>query len=320
MSWQGNKTNVQPNNVQAPPSVSDVKIGENRALNTRRDTDTVRNVSTKLLDIDTAIFNYLDKEINPHVVSTGNSRIKVPIIYGSPERWKSARVDGVIRDYNGKIQLPLLMLKRNSVAKNESLSTFNRYLTYPVMAKYTQKNQYDRFSILNKTVAPVNNVFAITLPDHVKITYDFMIWTEYVEQMNTVIEKINFSADDYWGDNKRYRFRVYVGDYTNNVEINSGKDRMIRTEFNITVMAYLLPDSFEDKKLTTQKLLIPRKVVVTEGISNNLNPSDNYSVPNDPNSVQASLVDNYIELNSQIGTLPPPVISTGPATPDIIST
>jgi hypothetical protein len=188
--------------------------------------------------------------------------------------------------------------------------TLNRHLSYPVMTKFTQKNQYDKFSTLNNTVAPVNAVHVITLPDHVKITYNFMIWTTYVEQMNTIIEKINFAAEDYWGDKKRFRFRVYVGDYANNMEISSGQDRMVRTEFSITVMAYLLPDSFEDKKLTTQKLLTPRKVVVSEGASENIKNSND-------NPVKASLNDGYIQLDSERNDLIPPVISSNVVTPDI---
>ena len=318
MSWQGNSINTPPNNVQAPSADSAINIGENRAFNTRRDTDTVRNVSTTLLDIDTTIFDYLDKNINPHVVGTNESRIKVPIIYGSPERWKSVRVDGVFRDYNGKIQLPVLMFKRNNVVKNDSLATLNRHLTYPVMTKYTQKNQYDKFSTLTSNSVPVNNVFAISLPDHVKITYGFMIWTEFVEQMNAVVEKINFASEDYWGDDKRYKFRVYADDYTNNIEIESGKNRMVRTEFNITVMAYLLPESFEDKNLTTQKLLTPRQIIVTEGSSDNLNREDGYKVNSDA-AVKASLVDNYVQLDSEIGSMPAPTISTGQTTPGIVT-
>ena len=305
MSWKGNTINTPPNNVQKTDSVSDVRIDERRSANIRRDTDTVKNVSINLMDIDTTIFNHLDNDINPSVVGEGDTRIKVPIIYGSPERWKSANVDGVIRDYNGKIQLPVLMFKRNNVAKNESLMTLNRNLVYPVMTQYTEKNKYDKFSLLNQTVKPVNAVHLITLPDHIKITYNFMIWTELVEQMNMVIEKINFATEDYWGDKKRYRFRVYAGDYTNNIDITSGKDRMVRTEFSLTVMAYLLPESFEDKKSTHMKMLTPRKVVVTsESSSEDINTQNVTD-----KAVKASLVDGYVELDKEIPYLQKSVIS-----------
>lgn len=314
MSWQGNKNNTPPNKNQETDAVSGVRSEERRDLNVRRDTDTVKNVNISLIDIDTTIFNYIDKEIAPHVITDGNVRLKVPIIYGSPERWKGAKNDGILRDYDGKIQLPVIMFKRNSVVKNESLMTLNRHLSYPVMTKYTEKNKYDKFSLLNNNVNPVNTIHMITLPDHIKITYNFMIWTELVEQMNTVIEKINFSTEDYWGDKERYRFRVYGGDYTNNMEVSSGKDRMVRTEFSLTVMAYIQPDSFEDRKLTHQKLLTPRKIVVSEGVSENLQTQN---VNN--KKIKASLVDGYIQLDDEIKDLKPTQISFSNTSVDAVT-
>jgi hypothetical protein len=192
----------------------------------------------------------------------------VPILYGNPERWKAGKVDGFLRDYQGKIQIPAIMFKRNTFGKNENLTTLNRYLTYPVITKFSEKNKYDKFSVLNNKSAPTNQIFAVTLPDHVKVEYEFMVWTEYVEQMNYVLEKINFASEDYWGDPQRFKFRVSVGSYTNNIEVSSDKDRMVRTTFPMTVYAYLLADSFEDRKSTVQRLLTPRKVnIVAETVT-----------------------------------------------------
>jgi hypothetical protein len=305
MSWQGNLKNTPPNNIQKPDAVSDINIGENRAFNVRRDTDKVKNVGIKLEDIDTTIFNYLNDYINPSVVIEGGNRIKVPVIYGSPEKWKSTQIDGVFKDYSGKLQLPLLMFKRDSFTKNESLMTLNRYLNFPVMTRYTEKNKYDKFSILTNAVAPVNNVFMITLPDHIKITYSFKVWTELVEQLNGVIEKINFSVEDYWGDKERYRFRVTAGDYSTPVEVEVGEDRMVRGEFSLTVMGYLLPDSYEDRKLTTQKLLTPRKIIVGSETTTN---SVNTEYKSD-SKIQAVLKDNFVMLDDEADKMRAPTPS-----------
>jgi hypothetical protein len=303
MSWQGNKINEVPNPVQMDLNHNDLKSGETRALNIRRDTDVVKYPGISLLDIDQSIIEYLDKKIDPHVEEAGNI-IKVPVVYGSPERWKAAKKDGVFRDFNGKIQLPVLMIRRESFAKNESMMSLNRHLTYPVMTKYSEKNKYDKFSIYNSSVKPVNSVYAVTVPDHIKITYKFMVWTELVEQMNSVLEKINFASEDYWGDEKRFRFRVYMGDYSNNIEVVTGKDRMVKTEFTATVMAYLLPSSFEDKKNTMEKLLTPRKMIVTEGAVNTI---DTQNI--DERRIKASLIDGYVMLDSEKKEMVPPTIS-----------
>lgn len=267
MAWKGNPNNPAPNFRNEASNVSDVKSSVNRATQIRRDQDKFKNFTISLLDIDTAIFEYLDQVINLTVEDAGEN-VKVPIIYGSPERWKAIQSDGVLRDNQGKLQLPAIMYKRNTVAKNENLTTFNRHLNVQVVKKFDEKNKYDKFSLLTKSSAPVAQILNVTLPDHVTLTYEFMLWTEYVEQMNALIEKINWAAEEYWGDPKRFKFRVYINDYSNTTEVNSGKDRMVRTTFNMTVQAYLLAESFENKMPTTTKTLTQRKIIVTSEVVN----------------------------------------------------
>lgn len=261
MAWQGNPENPAPNQQNNSDAVANKKETVNRATKIRRDADELNNFTVTLLDIDTAIFEYIDKQINLTVEDNGEN-VKVPILYGSPERWKAIQSDGAIRDNNGKLQLPAIMFKRNSVAKNPALATLNRHLNVQVLQNFSEKNKYDKFSLMTKTSAPVSQVLNVTLPDHVTLTYEFMLWTEYVEQMNVLIEKINWATEEYWGDPKRFKFRVYIDDYSNNTEVSSGKDRMVRTTFTMKVQAYLLADSFENKKLTTTKTLTPRKIII----------------------------------------------------------
>ncbi len=191
--WTGNKNNPVPNytdKTQVNPVSANVV---NPALDTRRDQDPRKNKTITLLDIDTSVLEYLQNVINPTVVDAGQN-VKVPILYGNPERWKAGKVDGFLRDYQGKIQIPAIMFKRNTFGKNENLVTLNRYLTYPTITKFSEKNKYDRFSVLNNKSAPTNQIFAVTLPDHVKVEYEFMVWTEYVEQMNSPPSAVlNFS-------------------------------------------------------------------------------------------------------------------------------
>ena len=267
MSWKGNPNNPSPNFRNEASNVADVKSTVNRATQIRRDQDKFKNFTISLLDIDTAIFEYLDQVINLTVEDAGEN-VKVPIMYGSPERWKAIQNDGVLRDNQGKLQLPAIMYKRNTVAKNENLATFNRHLNLQVLKKFDEKNKYDKFSLMTKSSAPVGQILNVTMPDHVTLTYEFMLWTEYVEQMNALIEKINWAAEEYWGDPKRFKFRVYINDYSNTTEVNSGKDRMVRTTFNMTVQAYLLAESFENKLPTTTKTLTQRKIIVTSEVVN----------------------------------------------------
>lgn len=286
MAWQGNTDNPVPSNEGPINKDNPYFVNKtNRASDIRRDEDEKKNFTITLMDVDTTLLEYLQNVINPSVVDSGNI-IKVPILYGSPERWKAIQNDGYYRDINGKIQLPAIMFKRQSFSKNENLMTFNRYLTYPVMTRFTEKNKYDKFNLLNNSAKPVNQIIAVTLPDHVKVEYEFVVWTEYVEQMNSILEKINFASEDYWGDSKKFKFRASVNDYSHTTEIPSDKDRMVRTNFNVSVFAYLLPDSFENRKSTVQKILTPKQIKITGEVVNSAqmnavnNSANNSILPN----------------------------------------
>ena len=112
---------------------------------------------------------------------------------------------------------------------------------------------------------PVHEVYDVVMPDHMVFTYHFIIWTEYVEQMNTIVERINFETDDYWGDLRGLRFRTKIDSFSHTIELQVDQDRMVKTEFDLLVNGYLLPDvidKFQGKKNTTQKFFTPKKVVL----------------------------------------------------------
>ena len=83
--------------------------------------DTVKPFRIGIQDIDESIMYYFRNVIQPSVIQNGE-RIEVPIIYGSPERWKSVQKDGYYRDKKGAIMNPIIMFKRDSLEKNRALS------------------------------------------------------------------------------------------------------------------------------------------------------------------------------------------------------
>lgn len=100
----------------------------------------------KLIDIDTTIAEYMVDSIIPNVEENGN-QVKVPLLYGNAERWNNARTKGYLRDSRGKIQLPLVMFKRNSIDRQDGMAQFKDVNTLPAYKKYSQKNKYERFSL-----------------------------------------------------------------------------------------------------------------------------------------------------------------------------
>jgi hypothetical protein len=200
--------------------------------------------SITLYDIDYAIMSYLEEVVLPKL-EQNNQSITIPVIYGNSERWVGARRQGVYRDSAGKIQLPLMMIRRTSVAKNENMAMLNRHVSYRSITKYSKQNKYDRFSILGSTIKPKYNVYNITMPDYVEINYECMAWTNFTEHLNTVVESLTFASDEYWGDKHKFKFNTVISDYNIINEVGDGTERINRVEFNLNVKAYLLPEKFD---------------------------------------------------------------------------
>ena len=220
-------------------------IRNNRGYHRSVKNDDVKQFNIGLRDIDETIVYYFNNVIKPSVLQN-SKRINVPVMYGSPERWAAVQKDGFYRDKNGKIQTPLIMFKRDSIEKNRTLGNkmdANNPNNFAIFQKgYSKKNVYDKFSTLNNR-EPVKELYGVIIPDYVNITYSCVIFTEYVEQMNKIVESINFASDAYWGDLERFNFRAMIDSYTTTTEVNQGQDRTVKTNFEIKMMGYIVPDS-----------------------------------------------------------------------------
>ena len=218
--------------------------------------------SITLFDIDYAMITYLEDTVLPQLDDNGKV-LKIPVIYGNSERWKGARRDGIFRDNKGKIQLPLLMIRRTSITKDETMAMPNRHISYQGVTKYSKDNRYDRFNLLGKSVTPKYEIYKITMPDYVEVNYDCMCWTSYTEQLNQVIEQLNF-ASTYWGDKEKFKFRTSVGEFNVVNEVGEGTERINRVEFSLNVKAYLLPEKFDGENTIKKSMSTKRVVVATE--------------------------------------------------------
>jgi hypothetical protein len=274
--WQGDKSNPVPNIgkvssdlsqeiAEQSSNLSEKKADVNRAYQTRRDTDKQKDNTVTLIDTDSAIIHHLEN-LQLTIVDEGN-KIKVPIYYASPEKWKSIQKDGVIRDYNGKMILPAIVFQRTTSETDEMMKMFNRHLTYPVIRTYSEKNRYTRFSNLIGENVPVHEVYNVVLPRHMVFTYHFIIWTEYIEQMNTLVERFSFETGNstYWGNLRGLRFRTKLDTFNHTVELQVDQDRLVKTEFDLMINGYLLPDimgQLDGSSLTTQKWFTPKKIII----------------------------------------------------------
>ena len=218
--------------------------------------------SITLFDIDYAMMSYLEDTLLPTLDDNGKA-LKIPVIYGNSERWVGARRQGVYRDNKGKIQLPLMMIRRTSIAKDETMPMLNRHVSYSGVTKYSKDNRYDRFTLLGSNVKPKYEIYNITMPEYVELNYECMVWTNFIEQLNSVIEQLNY-ASSYWGDKDHFKFRTSVSDYNVINEVGEGTERINRVEFTLNVKAYLLPEKFDGENTIKKSMSTKRVVVSTE--------------------------------------------------------
>ena len=107
------------------------------------------------------------------------------------------------------------------------------------------------------------------MPDYVNLEYEFIVWTSYTEQMNRIIEKIIWSEGSYLGEDGKFKFRTSIDNYTDASEFTVNSERLIRTNFSVTLKGYLIPEEFNNV-VTTQKALTPKRILIGDDVSVNL--------------------------------------------------
>ena len=213
----------------------------------------------RLYDVDLAIAEHMIDTVVPSI-EVFREKVKVPVLYGNPERWTSVQKQGYLKDKNGTLQIPLIMFKRNSIERNDTMaSSMNRHVSYPSVSMYSKKHRYDKFSAMTGTAKPVE-IFDVIMPDYVTVSYEVIIWTDFTEHMNKIVEAFQYATDEYWGEKSGFKFKVKIDSFDNTTEVGEGSQRIVRTTFTMMVNAYLLPEQFNNES-THKKSLTPKKVV-----------------------------------------------------------
>lgn len=248
---------------------------QNRALKVSQRDSRDKNFSVKLIDIDTAVIEHIKNNIKPTVYSN-TELVDVPVIYAFPERWVSIQKEGYLRDASGKIITPLIVVNRTDVAKNRNVSRnldSNYAQNVHVFEKqYTQKNAYSNFNVLNNQV-PVKEMMVVAHPDYVTVSYDLIVYADFVEQLNRIQEAIQYAENSYWGDKRRYYFRVNIDSFPTTVQYSSEEERTVSSKMQMKLHGYLIPDtinaylSHEMQYVTKGQVVINETVVTADGFT-----------------------------------------------------
>ena len=304
---QISQENISPYLSDGGKAINQTQFSKNRGTEYSMKDDTVKDISIGLEDIDNSIMYYFNNVIKPNVIQNGK-QINVPVIYGSPERWKSVQLDGFYRDNKGKLMVPLIMFKRENIEKNRTLGNKldgNTVHLYQVVgSKYNNRNSYDRFDIINNRI-PSEQYYITTTPDYITLTYSCVIFTDYVEQNNKLVEAINFASDSYWGDPNRYKFRASIDSFATTTILESGNERAAKSTFSIKVNGYIIPNTVnKDLATTRSKFYTKSQVVFTMETTENVETIR--TAGNTPKTFMGAaigVVDSYNNNNINTNTL-----------------
>lgn len=234
-----------------------------------RKEDDYQNFKVGIYDIDEAVSYYFRKVILPTVMADGHT-FDVPVVYATPEKWKAVQKDGIFRDKNGKRQIPVIIYKRESIEKVRNIANkldANRpHNFYVTSVHYSPRNPYTNFHKTLNRIPEFDAVYTV-VPDFVKVNYTCVVYTDYVEQMNSLVEAITFSSDSYWGDPNRFKFQSFIDSIKTEVEDNQGEDRVVKSTFELKLNGYILPRTVntlprvmgKDRNFTSYKITFSEK-------------------------------------------------------------
>ena len=247
----------------------------NRAKEIRRDTDIVKTPKVTIEDVDFAIISFIRDVIKPQVVENGQT-IDVPVMYANGEKWAQVQKRGFMRDRKGKIMTPVISIRRGSITERDSLKKLDvnnnpSGNTMVLQNKHTMSNRYDKFSILNNT-KPTNEYYITSVPEFVDVSYELLLWCEYTEQMNSLIEQIMPTGGFAWGTT--FKFPTFISDYTFETTNATGEDRIVRATLPLTTKASLMMTDELRKSTIQKRFSVKRITFANETTKYNVNVQD----------------------------------------------
>lgn len=134
--------------------------------------------------------------------------------------------------------------------------------------KYDPKNFYSNFGVLNNR-KPEQQFYAVTIPDWVTVTYSCIVYTYYVEQLNGIVEAINYASDSYWGNPQRYQFKAAIDSFNIVTEVPQDNVRVVRSTFDIKLYGYIIPNTLQNNINSLKKFRNKSKLIFGLEVTSN---------------------------------------------------
>ncbi len=165
------------------------------------DLQTYDNIT--LETIDRAVIDWFDKTVDAHVRHPNKDRMKVRVTLAAGERWVSAREKKGVRDENGVLILPIISVRRSGMEPSPQMSALGAETPTLQIAKRISQKTNDLIN-LHASRDParrtpprpvVYEVYTIPFPHRSILTYELQVQTQYITQMNMILEKMAHMLD-----------------------------------------------------------------------------------------------------------------------------
>lgn len=235
--------------------------------------------------IDTALFEYIDNELDIHT-KTNKGWKKAPAIWVSAERTFQLKNNKDLRDSNGNLILPMVTIERTSVTKDPAFKgVFQAHhpqgkgVKRTVLAAARRINQGKTSNFanadanrlsgditrtdgvgINQSNFPRENKKVVTqtimmpLPNYITIMYSVVLKAEYLQQINDMVQPFitrTGNINNFFIKKDGHKFEGFMqNDFSqnNNVSNLGEEERTYETKIDIKILGYLMGEGPNEKR------------------------------------------------------------------------
>lgn len=152
--------------------------------------------------VDRAVRDWFDRTVDVRVEGPNAEWKKVPVQFSQGERWSVGRSKQAFRDENGVLILPIIAIRRTGISTDTTklaLGTQTQNITFSTRVDPKTNDIQNLEARKAGTVAtsypPIYDIYTAPWPDRVVSSYQIVVQTQFVSQMNDIIQKIWRSLD-----------------------------------------------------------------------------------------------------------------------------
>tara|TARA_R110002110_G_scaffold140107_3_gene327201 strand:- start:3915 stop:4766 length:852 start_codon:yes stop_codon:yes gene_type:complete len=235
-------------------------------------------IPSTLETIDTAVYKFLDKFLDPHTM-TNSGRYKIPVLWLGTERVYQIKNDKALRDKTGKLRLPLITLTRTALSADDAaVGSYQSYfpqdqtpeggrvaITRVIKQDKTRnfanadtnrrtKGDPNRLDRRHSNKKVVYETLLIPKPTYVTCTFEVHIRTEYQQQMNDILPALIVDQNNVAVvEDSGYQYELFIQEdfgLDNNIGALGTDERMFTAKIVFKVFGYLIGDGGNNTEAT----------------------------------------------------------------------